>query len=278
MAGASSSPGIIYALVARGTCVLAEFTTTSGNFTTVTRRILEKLPAEDSKMSYVYDSHIFHYSVSGGLVFMCMADGDFGRRVPFAFLDDIVRRWQETYGQRGQTALAYGMNEDFSRVLQRQMDYFSRDASADRVFRVANEIDEVRSVMVDNIEKVLQRGEKIELLVDKTENLNVQAFRFKKQSTTLRRVMWFKNVKLIAALACCVALVILFIAMGICGADFGKCKSHDPPSPPEPAPYDPTDSPPPSPAPPFPPAPGPSLLQHRSNASVLPPNASRGSA
>jgi hypothetical protein len=49
----SSSPGIIYALVARGTCVLAEFTTTSGNFTTVTRRILEKLPSEDSKMSYV---------------------------------------------------------------------------------------------------------------------------------------------------------------------------------------------------------------------------------
>ena len=43
----SSSPGIIYALplVARGTCVLAEFTTTSGNFPTVTRRILEKLPS-----------------------------------------------------------------------------------------------------------------------------------------------------------------------------------------------------------------------------------------
>ena len=54
----AGQPGIIYSLVARGTCVLAEFTTTSGNFTTVTRRILEKLPTEDSKMSYVYDSHV----------------------------------------------------------------------------------------------------------------------------------------------------------------------------------------------------------------------------
>ena len=52
MASSASNPGIIYALVARGTCVLAEFTTTSGNFTTVTRRILEKLPSDDSKMSY----------------------------------------------------------------------------------------------------------------------------------------------------------------------------------------------------------------------------------
>lgn len=42
-------------LVSRGTCVLAEFTTTSGNFTTVTRSILSKLPNKDTRMSYVYD-------------------------------------------------------------------------------------------------------------------------------------------------------------------------------------------------------------------------------
>ena len=44
----------------------------------------------------MYDAHPFHYAVEGGLVFMCMADGDFGRRLPFAFIDDIVRRWTET--------------------------------------------------------------------------------------------------------------------------------------------------------------------------------------
>ena len=33
--------------------------------------------------------------------------------------------------------------------------------------RVQGEIEEVRQVMVENIDKVLERGEKIELLVDK---------------------------------------------------------------------------------------------------------------
>ena len=33
---------------------------------------------------------------------------------------------------------------------------------------------EVKNIMVDNIEKVLERGEKIELLVDKTDNLRFQ--------------------------------------------------------------------------------------------------------
>jgi len=52
---ASTAPVQVYALVARGKTVLAEFTSTSGNFPTVTRVLLAKIPAEDSKMSYVYD-------------------------------------------------------------------------------------------------------------------------------------------------------------------------------------------------------------------------------
>ena len=84
MSSSASNPGIIYALVARGTCVLAEFTTTSGNFTTVTRRILEKLP-QTSRMSYAYDGYIFHYVVVGGLTFLCMADEALAAGFAFVF-------------------------------------------------------------------------------------------------------------------------------------------------------------------------------------------------
>ena len=46
-------------------------------------------------------------------------------------------------------------------------------------------------------EKVLQRGEKIELLVDKTEALSTSARRFQHQSKSLKNVMWWKNVKMV---------------------------------------------------------------------------------
>lgn len=215
---------IIYSLVARGTCVLAEFTSTSGNFTTVTRRILEKIPPNDNKMSYVYDRHIFHYIVDDGITYLCLADEEFGRRVPFAFLEDIKNRFKATYGDRGKSALAYGMNADFSRVLQNQMDYYSNNPNADKINRVRGEIDEVKSVMVHNIEKVLERGERIELLVDRTENLNQTAFKFKKQSTQLKRAMWWKNVKIMIILAFVVLVIIYFIVAMACGGlAFQKC-------------------------------------------------------
>lgn len=215
---------IVYAVVSRGTTVLAEYAATSGNFVMVTRRILEKIPSgQNSKMSYEYDSHLFHYMVEDGITYLCMAEEGFGRRLPFAFLEDIKGRFRRTYGDRALTALAYAMNEDFSRVLQRQMDYYSNNPAADNVSRVRGEIDEVKGIMVSNIEKVIDRGEKIDLLVGKTESLNQQAFKFKKQSGSLRRAMWLKNMKLNCMIFMIILVLIFILVVSICGIDFKKC-------------------------------------------------------
>mmetsp|Transcript_49804 Transcript_49804/g.128136 ORF Transcript_49804/g.128136 Transcript_49804/m.128136 type:complete len:160 (-) Transcript_49804:729-1208(-) len=117
---------IIYALVARATsqscCVLAEHTTTSGNFTTVTRRILEKVPEKSGSYSYIYDKvYLFHIIRADGLLYVCLADEGFGKRIPFAFLEDIKSSFVATYGDSGREALAYAMNENFGPVLQRQI-------------------------------------------------------------------------------------------------------------------------------------------------------------
>jgi len=50
------------------------------------------------------------------------------------------------------------------------------------------QVDEVKNIMVDNIEKVLERGEKIELLVDKTDNLRFQVQAYSCQTCSSIRV------------------------------------------------------------------------------------------
>jgi vesicle-associated membrane protein 7 len=56
---------------------------------------------------------------------------------------------------------------------------------------------QIRTIMVDNIEKVLERGDRIELLVDKTATMQDSSFHFRKQSKRLRRALWMKNFKLL---------------------------------------------------------------------------------
>ena len=60
---------------------------------------------------------------------------------------------------------------------------------------------------MDNIEKVLDRGEKIEVLVDKTEALRFQADNFHKQGRALRNRMWWNNLKM--------KLILLVFVIGV---------------------------------------------------------------
>ena len=70
----------------------------------------------------------------------------------------------------------------------------------DAIGNVQNEIENVRGIMTENIERVLERGERIDLLVDKTDRLGVGAHDFRVRSRGLRRRMWWKNVKLMVLL------------------------------------------------------------------------------
>eukprot|EP01120_Amphizonella_sp_Union-15-10_P014660 TRINITY_DN719_c0_g4_i1.p1 TRINITY_DN719_c0_g4~~TRINITY_DN719_c0_g4_i1.p1 ORF type:complete len:281 (-),score=41.67 TRINITY_DN719_c0_g4_i1:125-967(-) len=221
-------PSIIYALVARGTTILAEHSTRSGNYNKVVNRILEKIPPQDGRLSYVFERHYFHYLVSDGIIFLCMADEAFGRRIPFAFLEDIKNRFFSMFDQKGKTAGAYAMNAAFSRELENQMVYYSNNENADRIRRVHKKIDEVKDIMVTNIEKVLERGEKIEILVDKTEELNRESLNFKKKSTQLKRAMWWKNVKLMIAIGLIIIVVIYIIVAIACkGPSLPACRSSN---------------------------------------------------
>jgi vesicle-associated membrane protein 7 len=71
--------------------------------------------------------------------------------------------------------------------------------------------------MVENIEKVLARGEKIELLVDKTEALNNSARKFQRASKSLKSAMWWKNVKMWLLIGAIVIVVCYAIAAFACG-------------------------------------------------------------
>ena len=75
----SRAMAILYALVARGTVVLAEFSAVTGNTGAVARRIIEKLPNEaDTRLCFSQDGYIFHILRIDGLTFLCMANDTSG--------------------------------------------------------------------------------------------------------------------------------------------------------------------------------------------------------
>ncbi|GFZ17619.1 synaptobrevin-related protein 1 [Actinidia rufa] len=140
-----------------------------------------------------------------------------------AFLDRTKEDFTKRYGG-GQvaTAAANSLNREFGPKLKEQMQYcVDHPEEISKLAKVKAQVSEVKGVMMENIEKVLDRGEKIELLVDKTDNLRSQAQDFRTQGTQIRRKMWFQNMKIKLIVLAILLAIIMIIVLSICGG--GKC-------------------------------------------------------
>ncbi|KAJ9175401.1 hypothetical protein P3X46_013961 [Hevea brasiliensis] len=189
-----SQKGFIYSFVAKGTVVLAEHTPYSGNFSTIAVQCLQKLPSNSSKYTYSCDGHTFNFLIDNGFVFLVVVDESSGRSLPFVFLERVKDDFKQRYGAsikneahpladdddedglfEDRFSIAYNLDREFGPRLKEHMQYcMNHPEEISKLSKLKAQITEVKGIMMDNIEKVLDRGEKIELLVDKTENLQFQ--------------------------------------------------------------------------------------------------------
>ena len=90
--------------------------------------------------------------------------------------------------------------EDFDDdLLQDAMDYFSTgDARASKSREIQDELARTKGTMFKNIDQALQRGEKIDVLVDKTDTLAQQSGQFKRKATAIKRGYRCQNIKMMA--------------------------------------------------------------------------------
>ena len=73
------------------------------------------------------------------------------------------------------------------------------------------QIDDTVGVMRENISKVSQRGERLDSLQDKTDNLAVSAQGFRRGANRVRKQMWWKDMKMRMCLL--VGIIVLLIVI-----------------------------------------------------------------
>ncbi|WFD36787.1 synaptobrevin [Malassezia cuniculi] len=67
---------------------------------------------------------------------------------------------------------------------------------ASRTAQIQAQIDETVGVMRENINKVNERGENLDSLQDKTDNLSISAQGFRRGANRVRKQMWWKDMKM----------------------------------------------------------------------------------
>uniref|UniRef100_K1RKI5 Synaptobrevin n=1 Tax=Magallana gigas TaxID=29159 RepID=K1RKI5_MAGGI len=90
----------------------------------------------------------------------------------------------------------------------------SRGASSrDRLDDLDGEVSEVTSLLKDNVDKVLRRGDKLDDIQQKADDLESSSIQFKKRSTDLRRKMCCSNIRMTLILILVVVVIIAVIVV-----------------------------------------------------------------
>lgn len=89
-----------------------------------------------------------------------------------------------------------------------------------KILEIQDEIDQTKNIVHRNIDLVIERGDKLDELQDKSDNLHIQSQLFRKSAKKLKCKMLMKNIKMIILLLFVILLIILFIIISTCGFDF----------------------------------------------------------
>ncbi|RWA12068.1 hypothetical protein EKO27_g3021 [Xylaria grammica] len=85
--------------------------------------------------------------------------------------------------------------------------------------RNERQIDDTVGVMRENINKVSQRGERLDALQDKTDNLAVSAQGFRRGANRVRKQMWWKDMKM--RMCIIIGIIILLVIIIVPSVIFG---------------------------------------------------------
>jgi len=224
--------GILYAVFARQEIRLCEYKRKGVDkeaffpITQTTSQILNKLDhTADARRSFKTSTQPelhFHIQVSKGLTVLCVADPEFTKKCAHLFLNDALAQFLAST-KDWTSAPANHFSNVFSRQLEQIAEKHSNPAN-DKATYIRGQIKEAQDMYMEQINLLIERGEHIDILEDKTNTLKNESVVFKDKAKAMKMRFFWKNIKLILIIVG-LALVALFMLIWFgCGVpDFKTC-------------------------------------------------------
>jgi vesicle-associated membrane protein 7 len=168
--------------------------------------ILTRIQPEVSRLSYSFENWLFHYISDKGIVYLCAADGEMGRRLPFAFLSEVQKKvrsicesnddgsdmhspmqFTSTFDEALLTDAQPSDFTAFTPTISSLMHRFNTQPQSDPVKAAQSELAGVKDIMTQNVEQILNRGERLDLLMNRTDQAANQSMAFRRRAVGLRR-------------------------------------------------------------------------------------------
>ncbi|XP_008265904.1 uncharacterized protein [Oryctolagus cuniculus] len=205
---------ITYSCIANGRTVLAELALTGGSYQEATAKVLRLvlLRAEPRTIMQM-GSYIYHTLFIDGITYLCATDNALDTVAPSAFLkkvsDTLTRN---PLMSQEQFSPSNAVTADFQQVLGKYMMKYNKNQSDCMISTMRSQVTDVKTVLTQNIEIILEKEEKSNIYLDSTDDLQTPVEEFPKTRKISRRISW-KHFKKILIITVAILLSILIILL-----------------------------------------------------------------
>jgi len=144
-------------------------------------KTFSKRTAPGQRQSITHESYVVHcYTRSDGLAGTVTTDEEYPNRVAFVLLTQMLDEFTTTVGNSWKTvtqseSVAFPPIEDY-------LAKYQDPAAADKVTKIQKDLDETTQILHKTIDNVLERGVKLDNLVERSDDLSKQSKMFYKQA------------------------------------------------------------------------------------------------
>jgi vesicle transport protein SEC22 len=161
------------------------------------RAILKTLAmnSSDTRCTIEVDGPPFHihYWIDNGVVYLCLTDKLFPKRLAFSYLDQIGQEFYSKHSREIDTVTRPYAFIHFDTAIQKIKKTFQDAKTQQNLTRLNEDLKNVTMIMTKNIQDVLQRGEKIDRLGMMSSHLTSESKRYAKETRNLNLQMLYRK-------------------------------------------------------------------------------------
>jgi len=109
---------INYALIARGSLVLAEYSQYKGDFTNTARKIITQCKPSKTKKVYVKEGGVYTFFSEDDFTFLCLSKMNTSQDITYHFLDQLAELFFSNQGRYEQNSTIKSFGGYFSKKIK----------------------------------------------------------------------------------------------------------------------------------------------------------------
>ena len=203
---------IIYGIIAKDSNPLCEYSEYKGSISSVCIKAIAM--CKENQGVLTYEGYNMFYENKSNLIFMLMCEKGYPEETAFKCIENIVNEFQTTFTSSSEydNVPQYSLNKQFQQKLRMYMEKYNDPKNQKtNVDILTDKLLSMHRQVLDTADIVNERGEQINLIVSKSDQLSRDSFTFKKTAEKVKNIEKWRKIKLYGTIILILLIIIIAI-------------------------------------------------------------------